>query len=336
MELLERYLQAVRTYLPKGQQDDILRELRENLRSQVEDQEGELGRSMSERELGAILKQHGHPIVVATRYRQARYLIRPSLFPVYWFVLKICLTLAAFGQAVAALVMLAQNNPVSQVVGALFNAVSVVLPVFGWVTLVFAVLDLSDSRLHLLEKIISECNLKFEPQSLPPLRESDDTRFGAPISRTMTLFELFFSIAFALWWIRVIPFQKLIFFMALGPAGLTDKIPFQLGPIWRILFVPVFLLSLAAIAQQVYNWIDPYALTFFAVSRIILHTASFFLLLAVIRAGDLLVLIPGTVSAGQFTEPLRLVNLVLHYTFIFVAAGAVFECFKMIRRLVRF
>jgi len=35
-EILERYLQAVRTYLPMSQQEDILKELRENLRGQIE------------------------------------------------------------------------------------------------------------------------------------------------------------------------------------------------------------------------------------------------------------------------------------------------------------
>ena len=44
MDLLERYLQAVRTYLPQSQQDDIVKELSENLRSRMEDQEASLGR----------------------------------------------------------------------------------------------------------------------------------------------------------------------------------------------------------------------------------------------------------------------------------------------------
>ena len=36
-ELLERYLQAVRFWLPKAQQEDILAELSEDLRSQIEE-----------------------------------------------------------------------------------------------------------------------------------------------------------------------------------------------------------------------------------------------------------------------------------------------------------
>jgi len=75
MDLLERYLQEVRTYLPKPQQDDILKELGENLRAQMEDKETELGRPLNEEEVAAILKKHGHPMFVAARYRQTRQLI---------------------------------------------------------------------------------------------------------------------------------------------------------------------------------------------------------------------------------------------------------------------
>lgn len=45
--LIDRYLRAVREQLPRGQQDDIIGELSEDLRSQVEDREAELGRPRS-------------------------------------------------------------------------------------------------------------------------------------------------------------------------------------------------------------------------------------------------------------------------------------------------
>ena len=37
MEILERYLQAVKKYLPWQRQDDIIAELRANLEAQIED-----------------------------------------------------------------------------------------------------------------------------------------------------------------------------------------------------------------------------------------------------------------------------------------------------------
>jgi hypothetical protein len=107
MDLLERYLQAVRAYLPNTQQDDILKELGENLRAQMEDKETEIGRPLNEDDVAAVLKKHGHPIFVAARYRQTRHLIGSTLFPVYWFVMKIILAFVGIGYAISALVLIA-------------------------------------------------------------------------------------------------------------------------------------------------------------------------------------------------------------------------------------
>ena len=65
MNLLDRYLQAVRFFLPRRQQDDIVRELSENLLSQMEDRAEALGRPLTEDEQADILRRHGHPMLVA-------------------------------------------------------------------------------------------------------------------------------------------------------------------------------------------------------------------------------------------------------------------------------
>ena len=43
MDLFERYLQAVRRYLPGERQDDIVAELRANLEAQREEREADAG-----------------------------------------------------------------------------------------------------------------------------------------------------------------------------------------------------------------------------------------------------------------------------------------------------
>ncbi len=89
MELLDRYLQAVKFWLPKGQKQDIIAELSEDIRSQIEEKENELGRKLNEAEAEAIFKRVGRPVLVANRYSPQQYLIGPLLFPIYRFVLKI-------------------------------------------------------------------------------------------------------------------------------------------------------------------------------------------------------------------------------------------------------
>jgi len=90
MELVDRYLQAVRFWAPKPQ-EDLIAELGEDLRSQIEAKETELGRPLDQGEVSAILKTCGMPIVVASRLGPKRYLVGPALYPIYTFVLKMAL-----------------------------------------------------------------------------------------------------------------------------------------------------------------------------------------------------------------------------------------------------
>src|SRR5687768_18157345 len=100
MDLIDRYLVAVRRYLPRPQQDDIVSELSDSLRSELEEREQALSRPLNEAEQSELLKQRGHPWLMASRYLPQQYLIGPALFPyyrqaltmvVFWVVLPITL-----------------------------------------------------------------------------------------------------------------------------------------------------------------------------------------------------------------------------------------------------
>ena len=335
MDLLRRYLQAVGTYLPKSQQDDILKELGENLRSQMEDKEAELGPPLNEDEVAAILKKHGHPMFVAAHYRQTRHLIGSTLFPVYWFVMKIILGIVGFGYSVSALVLIAQGKGILEVLGTIFSYAGAVLPTFAWVTIIFAMLDIGNNKFHLLEKVTRDSNDKFDPRTLPALRPASDSPDSKPIPRHKTAVELFFSVAFLLWWIRVSPIRKLALFMALGPVGLADKIPFQLGPVWETVYWAVILLTLVAVVQQIAILIHPDRIKFYRAMRVISSGGSVIVLYLLSRADGIFMLTPGVADAAKFAETLRIVNITLHYTMFFTAIMTAVECFKQIRLLFR-
>src|SRR5437879_9639459 len=89
MELLDRYLQAVKFWLPKEQKQDILAELSEDIRSQIEEKEIELGRKLNTAEVAVILKQLGRPVIVAKRYAPQQYLIEQLLFTVHRLDLRL-------------------------------------------------------------------------------------------------------------------------------------------------------------------------------------------------------------------------------------------------------
>src|SRR5271166_3247834 len=121
MELIDRYLQSVKWMLPRKQQDDVIRELSDEILSQVEEKEAALGRPLTEDEQVALLKQLGHPMLLASRYRKQRYLIDPTIFAIYWMVLRLVLVLVLFGMAAGAVAMAASGQGLAPALGTLLR-----------------------------------------------------------------------------------------------------------------------------------------------------------------------------------------------------------------------
>src|SRR5271165_7025450 len=92
MELLDRYLEAVRRHLPWKRQDDIIAELRANLEAQAEEREASLGRPITEAEAQEWVRHLGPPFLMAARYGPQQYLIGPGLYPTFRYVLRLGLT----------------------------------------------------------------------------------------------------------------------------------------------------------------------------------------------------------------------------------------------------
>jgi hypothetical protein len=56
LSLVDRYLRAARDHLPRSQQDDIINELSDSIRSRIEDEEAALGRPLDEAEEISMLR----------------------------------------------------------------------------------------------------------------------------------------------------------------------------------------------------------------------------------------------------------------------------------------
>ncbi len=59
MQLLDRYLTAVKFWLPKKQRDDIAAELAANLQAEIDDRTAEIGRPLTDAEVAAIVAEVG-------------------------------------------------------------------------------------------------------------------------------------------------------------------------------------------------------------------------------------------------------------------------------------
>jgi len=130
MELLDRYLHALKTHLPKAQQRDVVAELSDSILSDVEEQEALLGRTLNRAEEVAVLQKYGHPLLAAGRYLPQQHLIGPALYPYYWFALKILTALVVLGHVAVAIVAGFMSQAPARIAGGLVgNVINAV--VFG-------------------------------------------------------------------------------------------------------------------------------------------------------------------------------------------------------------
>src|SRR5215813_10723577 len=147
MQIVERYLASIRSCLPEATRDDIVKELSGDLYAQIEDREASLGRAMTDAEVETVLKEHGHPMVVAGRYLTeqqsvsfGREIIGSVMFPFYIKVLKFNLGITTLAIFVVQTALFLGGHGVSA--GSIFTALfyQVVIQ-FGVVTLIFAAID---------------------------------------------------------------------------------------------------------------------------------------------------------------------------------------------------
>lgn len=236
-DLLNRYLQDVRKYLPQSgnpsRQQDILEELSANILAQIEDKEAELGRTLTQDEVAAIVKQHGHPMRVAGRYLPQQYLIGPTMLPVYWYVLKMALFVALLVYAVANAAILATGAlaPV-EIVDAFLKFPGVALTVFAWVTLIFAGLDFAVVRYRVKLGPLES----WDPNTLPRVSRSRQWKIG-----WQGALELLPGVLALLYWLIAVPNHRFLIF---GPGALF----LTFSPAVQSIYWPISLLLVVQLA----------------------------------------------------------------------------------------
>lgn len=232
MEILERYLQAIRKFLPWQRQDDIIAELRANLEAQIEDAESEHGRTLTKAELDALLKKMGSPIFVAMRYQPQRYVIGPRFYPMYWYVLRLAMLWAALVLVIVNAVQIAagQADPnVSKAIAqAVFQAPFTLLTVAAWITLAFAGIEYVTEHYPEVCKSHEYLGGNWSIDSLPAL-EKTAVKGGSRRSYAKAVAETVFGFLFLAWLLLVPKYPVLMF----GPGVFAiDALPYTLAHSW--------------------------------------------------------------------------------------------------------
>lgn len=277
-ELLDRYIHSVKTMLPPDKAEDIATEIRSNLESLVDDRAMELGRELRPDEVSTILKQHGHPTVVASRYgdRPGQALIGPGLFPFYrstlrgilgvWVTLKVIGAVFAIHATAAAGSILLRLSREILVEGFLIAA---------GVTAVFAVWEYLELPLPFTER--------WRPELLPPVPARIRQRRIAPprlSAKIMGGVAGLFFLAMALFWPAM--------FWVWGRAGV-----FSPSAIVYAMRLPLLLLALSWIFQGALNYTRFARADWRPSLRVAINIAGFVFALLLLCQGDLLVAGPN-------------------------------------------
>jgi len=250
MELVDRYLQAVKFWLPRHQKDDILAELSADLQSQIEDRESVLNRALTESEIQDILKRRGRPCLVASSFRPQESLIGPVLFPIYLFCLKCAIAGYLVPWSIVKLILLIVRpsfpdphsiptwfNVLADISGNLWNMAFVAA---GTVTLIFAILERVQVKSHWLEN--------WDPRKLPPLRKANLN------TRTNAAFELAILVLAVAWWAAYM--DRTVIYIGGSGSLRIDLNPQWLWYFWGYLLVLVINIASAAfaIARPAFSW----------------------------------------------------------------------------------
>lgn len=311
-DIIDRWLEAVAAQLPPETRADITDELRELIVSRMEAKEAELGRAPTPAEVEAVLKEIGHPLAVAARYRAGPdSLIGPELLPWWLYGVKagLLVLLAIHALSLVVTLISGPRDPGQAISQAFHGFFGSGLTLIGALTLAGAVME----HYRIRPKWMTE----WRARDLSLFGLSDPTTWGVkakeaaqgatprselgvrPLnvqlrSSSSPAGEAVFSILalglFVLWWLGLVSFPGLATFeIADQPVSVAG------APVWAALYAPILAFALGQMAVDLFTLINPTAERLRALFRAAVAAANLVLLWFIVQAGDLFVL----TSVGQ-------------------------------------
>jgi hypothetical protein len=319
MDIIERYLGAVRWNLPSSEKaDDIIAELRDLIASRIEEREEALDRPLTKEEISKLLQGFGHPLVVAAGYGKQHALIGPDLFPFYFFSLKIVLGISVLILVVSGLAnILFEQQDVIRTASRAFNgAFWTLLSHAGLVTLIFAVIE----RTGWLKDQLN----RWSPEQLPDL---SDLKFK-PKKLFESAFEIACGVAFLLWWTGVIHF----------PSFYSNVRGLQIepGPVWMHYYWPILTMASATLVMNVIQLVRPRWRSVHAGLQVAISVVGVAMLSLIYRSGEWVTVAGlGTMAPEKAAAIEKSLNLSLSITFSVVGVIWVLQALGALWRFYR-
>ena len=185
MNLIERYAAEVGKHLPARGRADIQTELRSTLEDMLEDRARKAGKPADEAMTLALLREYGAPAQVAAGYTGPRYLIGPKMFPFFWLVVQIVITVL-FAVSMGAFILAFATGSMTGEAFAkalgqfLLQFVGGALSAFGNIALIFAILE----RVVPVSELEKEAR-DWDPAELAKEPDPDKVKHGELIFGTL-------------------------------------------------------------------------------------------------------------------------------------------------------
>lgn len=196
-DLAARYVRAVTGSLPKGERDDVARELRSLIDDMLAERAGDADRAGDEATTVAVLRELGQPEAVAERYGRPRpHLVGPAYYPTFKAVTSIVVGVlgALYLVPVVWSLVVARRPPealLAGLPGSLFELGTMVLANVGLIALIFAAIERATPAAAPEEA-------DWDPRKLPAVGDPDR------LERTGQAFELGFDVAALAWFNAIV------------------------------------------------------------------------------------------------------------------------------------
>ncbi|MGY0003887.1 permease prefix domain 1-containing protein [Micromonospora sp. I033] len=222
--LTDRYLAATLRAVPTQRRTELADELRASIEDMIEDRTaGGQDRGAAERE---VLTELGNPEQLAARYADRRLqLIGPTYYLAWERLMKLLLSFvpATVGTIVGLLEATDGENPGGAVGAGVATALQVAVQIAFWVTLVFAVLERTNTSLNLPGWSVDQ---------LPEVQTD----------RQITLVDVTAAIG---WLVLVIAYLPIQHFHSFVPSGDEDNLPILDPALWSF-WLPFLIAVLVA------------------------------------------------------------------------------------------
>ncbi|MDB5691137.1 MAG: hypothetical protein JWO81_200 [Alphaproteobacteria bacterium] len=313
MNLVDRYVASIRRNLPGDRAEDIAAELRDLLASRIEDREAALDRPLNGDETKAVLRDFGHPLVVAARYRKQQWLIGPDVFPFYLSVLRIVLAILALVFVVVAAVNLLFHGDhlLRALAGALGGLWMSALINVANVTIVFVILERMGFPADHLRK--------WDPGQLADVKDKQPGPWESAI-------EVALGIAFLLWWTGLVH-------LPFGAGGPSFRI--EPAPIFTQLYWPILTLVAARLVHSLIQGLRPRWWRLRMLVGAATAVGGIALLALIYRAGRWAIVVPNGMPADKAAELQNSLNLSLSIAIVVIAIVWSVQCLLGFYRLWR-